>query len=135
MSAAILFSGSLSAKALHIFEIMNVHAIARTTFFRHQKKYLQPAVHSVWTRQQQSIFQILKENGTPLALAGDGRADSPGHSAKYGTYSLLDVNCKKIIITQLVAVSKLVLLVIDIYIPIIYSPVKSRAVTIWRKKA
>lgn len=90
---------------------------------------------TVWTRQQQSIFQILKENGTPLALAGDGRADSPGHSAKYGTYSLLDVNCKKIIITQLVAVSELVLLVIDIYIPIIYSPVKSRAVTIWRKKA
>ncbi len=105
MSAAILFSGSLSAKALRIFEILNVQAIARAIFFRHQETFLQPAVRSVWTRQQQSMFQSQKERGIPLALAGDGRADSPGHSAKYGTYSLLDVNCKKIIITQLVAVS------------------------------
>ena len=105
MSAAILFSGSLPSKALQVFDILNVHAIARNTFFRHQEKYLQPAVRSVWTRQQRSVFQDLKQKRIPLALAGDGRADSPGHSAKYGTYSLLELNCKKIIITQLVAVS------------------------------
>ena len=26
-----------------------------------------------------------------LVIAGDGRADSPGHSAKYGLYSIIDI--------------------------------------------
>ena len=30
-------------------------------------------------------------------LAGDGRSDSPGHSAKYGSYSILDLTCNKIV--------------------------------------
>ena len=105
MSAAILFSGSLPSKALQMFEILNVHAIARSTFFRHQEMYLQPAVRTVWRRQQESMLHDLKQKATPVALAGDGRADSPGHSAKYGTYSLLDLNRQQIIHTQLVTVS------------------------------
>lgn len=105
MSAAILFSGSLPSKALQMFEILNVHAIARNTFFRHQEMFLQPAVRSAWKRQQESLLCDLKQKGNPVALAGDGRADSPGHSAKYGTYSLLDLDCQKIIHTQLVTVS------------------------------
>ena len=39
-----------------------------------------------------------------LVLGGDGRADSPGHSAKYGTYSLLELLCNKIIDFRLVQV-------------------------------
>ena len=87
-----------------MFEILNVCAIARNTFFRHQEMYLQPAIQYVWKRQQETIFRDLKQKGTPVTLAGDGRADNPGHSAKYGTYSLLDLNCMKIIHTQLVTV-------------------------------
>lgn len=37
-----------------------------------------------------------------VVLAGDGRADSPGHSAKYGSYSLLDLKCSKIVDFKLV---------------------------------
>ena len=32
-----------------------------------------------------------------MTLAGDGRCDSPGHSAKYGTYTMLDVKSNKIV--------------------------------------
>ncbi|KAG0416064.1 hypothetical protein HPB47_006740 [Ixodes persulcatus] len=35
--------------------------------------------------------------GKQLTIAGDGRADSPGHSAKYGTYTMLDVDSNKIL--------------------------------------
>ena len=40
----------------------------------------------------------------PLTVGGDGRADSPGHSAKYGSYSLLDLDYMLVIDVQLVQV-------------------------------
>ena len=36
-------------------------------------------------------------------LAGDGRADSPGHSAKYGSYTLIELS-NKVVDFQLVQV-------------------------------
>lgn len=39
-------------------------------------------------------------------MAGDGRCDSPGHCAKYCTYTLLDVESKQIVDCTVVAVSE-----------------------------
>ena len=39
-------------------------------------------------------------------LAGDGRCDSPGHNAKYGTYGLMEVTTEKIVDFSLVQVSE-----------------------------
>lgn len=54
--------------------------------------------------RQQSFFAELAEEGSALLLGGDGRADSPGHSAKYGSYSLVDLNHKVVLDIQLVQV-------------------------------
>ena len=43
-SAAILFSGSLPSRTLHLFQILNYASIVKKTFFRHQSTFLQPAV-------------------------------------------------------------------------------------------
>ena len=104
MLASILFSGSLPSKTFRMFEIFDINTITRVTFFRHQERHLQPAVHSVWTKQQQSIIHNLKEHENPIAVAGDERADSPWHSAKYGKYTLLELSCNKITDSQLVVV-------------------------------
>ena len=37
-------------------------------------------------------------------LAGDGQSDSPGHSTKYGSYSILELTCNKIVDFKLVQV-------------------------------
>ena len=103
-SAAILYSGSLPSKALRMFEILNITTISRKTYFRHQSKYLQPATDSVWKRKQESILTSLKSKGKQLVLAGDGRSDSPGYSAKFGSYSILELTCNKIVDFQLVQV-------------------------------
>jgi solute carrier family 8 (sodium/calcium exchanger) len=34
----------------------------------------------------------VKEVGRSVVLGGDGRADTPGHSAQYGTYSMVDLD-------------------------------------------
>ena len=41
-----------------------------------------------------------------LQFAGDCRSDSPGHSAKYGTYTLVEQTTKKVIDLQLIQVIK-----------------------------
>lgn len=43
--------------------------------------------------------------GRHLTIGGDGRADSPGHSAKYGTYTMLDVHQNKVLHVETVQVT------------------------------
>ena len=49
----------------------------------------------------------MKECNHSLVLSGDGRADSPGHSAKYGSYTVLEMSCNEVIHFSLVQVSQL----------------------------
>ena len=51
------------------------------------------------------IDEIKKQDRT-IDLFGDGRSDSPGHNAKYGTYTLMDENSEKIIDFSLVHVGE-----------------------------
>ena len=43
--------------------------------------------------------------GKALTLVGDGKADFPGHSAKYGRYGLLDLDLMIVVHIELVQVS------------------------------
>ena len=43
---------------------------------------------------------VKKQQG--LVLGGDGRSDSPRHSVKYGSYSILELNINKIVDIKLV---------------------------------
>ena len=47
--------------------------------------YLQPTIMNVWNGQKMATIEMLQALGEPLLLGGDGRSDSPGHSAKYGS--------------------------------------------------
>ena len=53
-----------------------------------------------------------------MVVAGDGRADSPGHSAKYGCYTLVELTCNKVIDFKLVQVCKHFLVHYRISLPI-----------------
>ena len=107
LSGAIAFSGALPTSALNIFRFMKCATITEWTYFRHQSSLLQPAVSLVWIRHQQELLEDLKMKGEPLILGGDGRADSPGHTAKFGSYTMLDLQQEKVIDIQLVQVSDL----------------------------
>lgn len=56
----------------------------------------------VWKAEQAQLVQGLQ--GKTLCLARVGRADSSGYSTKYGTYSLMEMNVKRIIHFELVQV-------------------------------
>ena len=85
-----------------------------------------------------AFFESIKKQKRKLALSGDGRADSPGHSAKYGSYSVIDMSCSKVVDFKLVQV-------IDIYAQyvmttLIFSISTGRVMRLvgaitWRKRA
>ena len=104
ISAAILYTGLMPAKVLRVFSSLNCATIKRMTFFRHQKAYLQPAINCVWETEQRTLINELQRKKQGLVLGVDGRADSPGHSAKYGTYSVVDLKQSKVLDLKLVQV-------------------------------
>ena len=60
------------------------------------------AIEKEWKKERKQIKQQLLNDGKPLIIGGDGRADSPGHSAKFGTYTAIDLISNKIVDIQLV---------------------------------
>ena len=57
-----------------------------------------------WDKYQQAFFSQLASEGKPLILGGDGRADSPGHSAKFGTYSMIELTHNIVLDVQIIQV-------------------------------
>ena len=104
LSAAILFSGSLPAQALRLFSILRMQCLTRNTYHRHQRNYIIPTIINTWQIEQSKLFSELKDMGGGLKLAGDGRNDSPGHSAKYGGYTVIEQRINKVLEMQLVQV-------------------------------
>lgn len=104
LSAATLFAGATIGKVLRVLSHLGVKAITARTFFRHQSNVLQSTIRRVWMERQQWMFATHQAEGEDLVCGGDGRADSPGHSAKFGTYTLIDLNNKAVLDVQLVQV-------------------------------
>ncbi|XP_072175107.1 uncharacterized protein [Diadema setosum] len=102
LSAATLFAGGSWAKMQRILKNLKVAAINEQTFYKIQREILQPVIERKWAIEQQKVADELSARGTPLVIAGDGRADSPGHSAKFGVYTGLEVTTNKIIDIELV---------------------------------
>ena len=105
MAGAILFAGANPSKVLRVFRHMRLAAISLRTFFRLQQSHLFPAIEDQWVEHQSSLLQGIKDCGQPVVIGGDGRADSPGHCAKFGTYTMVDLQRNKILHTELVQVA------------------------------
>ena len=76
--------------------------ISESTYYFHSKIYLQPTVYKVWREHQNALLAELSVTPGGLVLGGDGRADSPGHSAKYGSYTVMEMRLNKVVDIQLV---------------------------------
>ena len=59
-----------------------------------------PTIDDFWSEERETVIQMLANKN--LVLCGDGRNDSPGHSAQYCLYTLMDTETKKIADIQVV---------------------------------
>ncbi|XP_064191596.1 uncharacterized protein LOC135254919 [Anguilla rostrata] len=101
LSAAILFSGSSFIQTNKVLNTMRVKTISSATFHVHARSYLQPTIFYKWKTDQEELLQSLRQKET-VSFAGDMRADSPGHSAKYGCYSMMELDSNVIVDIQMV---------------------------------
>ena len=104
MASSILLSGATYTKIATLGEILRLCFFSEKTFYNIQDSYLFPVINEIWEGEQNSVFNDLKDK--ELWLSGDGRCDSPGHNAKYGTYTMIDQHSNKIVDFHIVQVSE-----------------------------
>lgn len=104
LSFGTLVAGGSISKLLLIMKHMGLCAYRARTFFLHQRNFLFPAILHHWETYQDKLMRIVQSTGD-LSWSGDGRFDSMGHSAKYGTYTVFCSSVMKIVHFELLQVN------------------------------
>ena len=93
--ASVVFSGSNFCKLTAMAEILQM-----TSLYRIQDTYMFPVIQDSYEKHMDTVVAWLGDS--PKALIGDGHCDCSGHSAKYGTYTLMDQSTGALVDFQLV---------------------------------
>jgi hypothetical protein len=106
LCAATLLTGETFQHIENVANFVNMKFMSHTTFYSIQRENLIPVIMAAWKTEQQAVFEELRIRNQPLRLSGDGRMDSPGFSAKYCTYSLMDMTSQKVVAFTVVDVTE-----------------------------
>ncbi|XP_051988843.1 uncharacterized protein LOC127648291 [Xyrauchen texanus] len=109
VSASVLFTGATYTDIADWAALLNLQVPKKTTFYTVQSSYLTPVVDAAYREKQTAILDELHiQNALQkrVHISGDGRSDSPGFSAKYNTYSLMDDTSDQIVHFELVQVTE-----------------------------
>ena len=95
LAASNLYSANTYAKLEAFFKLANIPFLCKTSYYNIQKKFLFGVINEAWLNERTILISEIKKK--PACSSGDGRCDSPGHCAKYVTYSILDQASNKVI--------------------------------------
>ena len=102
-----LFQRVYISSGRHVFSGKSLFWLLRIEFLflirTLQKAILFPSVNQVFKQYREKIIEKCRQE--TLHLAGDGRSDSPGYNAKYGTYTLMNTSTNEILDFYVVHVS------------------------------
>ena len=105
LTAAIFFSGIHFAKFERFAHCLKLKTISESSYYVLRKRFVFPVVERAWQTEQASVSNELVSRPSNV-LVGDGRCDSPGHCAKYCTYTLMDIDTCKVVDFKVVSVSQ-----------------------------
>ena len=103
-ASCLFFNGCSPVKFLNICHHLRLAMISLRTFNAMQCNYLVPAVKKVWRNMQLLRLQSLGNKN--CIVGGDARCCSPGHTAKFGSYTIMDLESSKILDVQLIQVTE-----------------------------
>ena len=102
LASSLLLSGNSFTKIGLMFKFYNLQYFSKSLFYQYQSLYIAPTVNDFWEQQKKELWDV--RAGKDIILSGDGRNDSPGHSAQYSTYSLADMTDNAILQMNIVDV-------------------------------
>ena len=79
-----------------LFETMKMPTMSGNSYHEHEKTWLFPAVYSMFIDMRNRAVESIRGKER-LILTGDGQFDSPGHTAKYCVYTVMDHDSGRII--------------------------------------
>ena len=89
LAASILFSANTFSKIKKYFDLACIPFISHTSYCNLQKDYLFGVANEGWVNEEkQVVSKILQPH--PCVFSDDRRYHSPGHNAKYLTYTFLE---------------------------------------------
>lgn len=97
LSFGTIMSGVNISQMLLMFKHMGLAVITPRTYFVYQNKFLFPSILKYWRESQGKLISKLKDLENANTWSGDGRYDSVGHCAKYGTYTLFNNSIGKLV--------------------------------------
>ena len=117
LSFGILMAAAFVSCVLLTLKHMGLAVFSLRTYFLNQRKFLFPVVLHYWEEYRGKLLDQLK--GVPGAVwSGDGRFDSMGHCAMYGTYTMFSCNLMKIVHFDILQVSNIIMTCIPLLIPV-----------------
>ncbi|XP_037649668.1 uncharacterized protein LOC119502670 [Sebastes umbrosus] len=101
LSTAVYVSGASFFKLQRVFNAMKLQVFKYDTFQRHARMFIEPAIVNKWNTSQEEMLQRLSEDDKVI-VGGDMRADSAGHCARLGSYTMMDLKTNTVVDIQLV---------------------------------
>ncbi|XP_048037922.1 uncharacterized protein LOC125263095 [Megalobrama amblycephala] len=101
LSAAVYLCGASFFTIKKIFAAMKLQLFRYDTFRHHSRMCIEPAIVHKWRIWQGEMLQQISQR-EKVIVGGRMRADSPGHSAKYGSYTMMDLETNTLVDVQLV---------------------------------
>ncbi|XP_062612144.1 uncharacterized protein LOC134273936 [Saccostrea cucullata] len=95
LASATVLSGNNFQKIDLFAKVLGLPILSSSTFFKIQRTYIVPSVDHHWTSHLDSVLEEFR--GKEVVVFGDGRMDSPGHSAQYCSYTFMEMETKKIL--------------------------------------
>ncbi|XP_077990951.1 uncharacterized protein LOC144445284 [Glandiceps talaboti] len=104
LSGSILFAGGTYQKIFDIAKTFNLNILSERHFMNIQRTYLFPVIQNLYDYEHNVLIDALRFQH--VFVSGDGRSDSPGHCAKYLSYSFMEEETDLILHFELVQVTE-----------------------------
>ena len=90
VSAAFVLNGHGFEAIKSVSSTLKMPSVGNGTFYRNVRKWIYPSINRKFSAMQVRVLTHVKQLVGKLTISGDGQFDSPGHCAKYCSYTIIE---------------------------------------------